>query len=46
MKNNTLHSYIHSGYYQTVNKTKKNKRSKNKSKSKSKSKRRKKFRIY
>ena len=40
MRNNTLHSYIHSGVYQTLNKTKRNKRSKNKSK------RRKRVKIY
>ena len=43
MKNNTLHSYIHSGVFQTLNKSKKNKRSK---RSRSKSRRRKRFRTY
>jgi hypothetical protein len=43
IKNNTLHSYIHSGVFQTLNKSKKNKRSK---RSRSKSRRRKRFRTY
>lgn len=41
--NNTLHSYIHSGVFQTLNRTKRNKRSK---KSKSKSRRRRRFKNY
>ena len=43
IKKNTLHSYIHSGVFQTLNKSKKNKRSK---RSRSKSRRRKRFRTY
>ena len=48
IKNHTLHSYIHSGVFQTLNKTKINKRSKSKSKSKTKrtKNKSKRFRIY
>jgi len=46
IKNNTLHSYIHSGVFQTLNKTPINKRTKRSKTKRSKTKRRNTFRTY